>query len=72
MRRARNRCGTGLTGLTLSQQIELSIGPGKASVFPSEGARRMVWERYRAELLALEPNGRRPWAWWFYEGAAKE
>lgn len=72
MRHSRYRCLAGLTGLTLAQQIELAIGPGEASAFPSEDDRRMAWERHRAELLSLEPPGGRPWAWWVYESAAKD
>jgi hypothetical protein len=70
MRHARYRCLPGLSGLTLSQQVELTIGPGQTSAFASEPQRRSAWERHRIELLALEPPGRRPWAWWFYEARA--
>jgi hypothetical protein len=66
MRHGRYRCGQVLS-LPLAQQIELSIGPGEASAFATDAERRRAWERHRAELLALEPPGRRPWAWWFYE-----
>lgn len=47
--------------------MELAIGPGARSAFADERERRRAWERHRDELLALEPPGGRPWAWWFYE-----
>jgi hypothetical protein len=56
-----------LGALTLAQRIELVIGPSGASAFAGDEERRRAWERHRTELLALEPPGRRPWAWWFYE-----
>ena len=67
MRHAHHRCASGLAALPLAQQIELTVGPGRASAFASEADRRRAWERHRGELLALEPPGRRPWAWWHYE-----
>lgn len=67
MRHARRRCAAGLEALPLAQRIELAIGPSGVSAFAGEDERRRAWERHRAELLALEPPGRRPWAWWFYE-----
>lgn len=69
MRHSRHRCGAGFAELTLSQQIELLLGPSHVPAFASEAERRLAWERHRAELLALEPAGRRPWAWRFYEDA---
>lgn len=57
------------SALSVAQQIELEIGPGPVSAFASDAERRDAWERHRAALLALEPAGRRPWAWWFYESA---
>lgn len=72
MRQSRYRCLTGPSGLTLAQRMELAIGPGAASTFADDMERRTAWERHRAELMALEPPGRRPWAWWQYEDAAKE
>lgn len=72
MRHRRHRCAPGPPELTLAQQIELAIGPGRASAFADDGSRRRAWERHRAALLALEPPGGRPWAWWFYEAAGKE
>ena len=67
MRHARHRCSPALTELPLPQRIEVAIGPAGASAFPPDDARRRAWSRHREALLALEPPGRRPWAWWFYD-----
>jgi hypothetical protein len=67
MRHARYRCTSGLASLPLAQQIELVVGPGLISAFRDEAERRRAWERHRRELLALEPPGNHPWAWWHYE-----
>ena len=72
MRHTRYRCGPVLPGLTVAQQIELSIGPGRTSAFADNAARRRAWERHRATLLALDPAGGRPWAAWFYDRTGKE
>lgn len=61
------RCARGLTALPLGQLMELAVGPVGPSAFASEAERRRAWERHRGELLALEPLGGRPWAWWHYE-----
>jgi hypothetical protein len=57
--------------LTMAQQIELLLGPGPGSAFTSDAERRAAWLRHRAELLALEAPGHRPWAWRAYEGPAR-
>ena len=67
MRHARHRCAPGVLGLPLAQQVELTVGPARHSAFASDAERRRAWERHRRELLLLEPPGRRPWAYWFYE-----
>ena len=67
MRHARYRCAPGVAGLPLAQQVELIVGPGRASAFADDDTRRRAWERHRRELLALAAPGRRPWAYWFYE-----
>jgi hypothetical protein len=71
MRHVHQRCLPGVT-LPVAQHMELAIGPGVTSAFRSDAERRRAWERHRADLLALEPPGRRPWAWWFYEAGAGE
>jgi hypothetical protein len=67
MRHSRYRCAPGLAALPLAQRVELAVGPARVSAFASESERRRAWERHRKELLALEPPGSRPWAWWYYD-----
>lgn len=69
MRRTHQRCLPRLD-LPVAQHMELAVGPGAVSAFRDEAERRRAWERHRADLLALEPPGRRPWAWWRYEAGA--
>jgi hypothetical protein len=66
-RHPRHRCAPGFAALPLTQQIELVVGPGMGSAFRDESERHRAWERHRAELLAREQPGKRPWAWWFYD-----
>jgi hypothetical protein len=72
MRHARHRCAPGVFALPLSQQVELVLGPGRRSAFSSDEERRFAWERHRQQLLALEPPGRLPWAYWRYEIGLRE
>ncbi|MDX6640630.1 MAG: hypothetical protein QOF12_1641 [Solirubrobacteraceae bacterium] len=67
MRHSRYRCAPGLAALPLAQRVELAVGPARVSAFASESERRRAWERHREELVALEPPGSRPWAWWHYD-----
>ncbi|MCW2992014.1 MAG: hypothetical protein JWM73_2608 [Solirubrobacterales bacterium] len=72
MRHTRQRCHAGTDVLSLAQLVELAVGPGRASAFASDAERRAAWERHRAEILAREPPGGRPWAWRAYDRGSRE
>ena len=57
------------TTMTLTQEMELWLGPGdNGSSFESDAHRRETWFRYRDRLVRQwGKSGRRPMGWWLYE-----
>lgn len=71
--RRRRRPVSARNDLPLMQRLDL-LG-GSHLYFPSEAARRRVWQEHREELLAeyaARRPGERPDAWWEYDSEAPE
>ncbi len=77
MPRSRRRLRARVGELSVDQYDELAFGPHYdhlelVSDFADDEAREDAWFANREEILAEEPAGSRPWAWWQYESGLKD
>lgn len=52
--------------------LALRIGPSPIGDSLPDEALRAAWREHRDRLLADEPRGSRPWAWWRFEPGIPE
>ncbi len=77
MPRRRQQAKAHRGALSIEQFDELVFGPHYdrlelATEFVDDAGRRAAWFAHRDEVMADNPAGHRPWAWWEYESGLKD